>query len=129
MRKEVAQKIDNASRRVKSLFQLKKSFSTGNITSADRKSASIVSASNSQRASLGEHDVNALVKSTSMSREQILDFYADFLRDCPNGRLSKKEFIKMFNKTDGHKADEFCAYVFKYLTFLSVNSPIFLITF
>lgn len=67
---------------------------------------------------LGEDELRYLLQHTKMSREQIVDFHDDFLRDCPNGYLTKKEFIKMFKEMyqcdcANKKGDKFCEYVFK----------------
>ncbi|CAF0798258.1 unnamed protein product [Brachionus calyciflorus] len=67
---------------------------------------------------LDENELRFLIASTKMSREQIIDFHENFLRDCPSGYLTKKEFVKMFkelyhNEDLNDKADKFCEYVFK----------------
>ncbi len=56
--------------------------------------------------------------STNMDSEQIRDFHANFLQDCPTGVVTKKEFIKMFkqlhsNDNKKQKAEKFTEYVFK----------------
>jgi hypothetical protein len=69
--------------------------------------------------SLSENEIDLLLKNTSMSRDQIMDFHTNFLKDCPNGFLTKRDFVKMFKEL--HKEDEikklrcdkFCEYVFK----------------
>ena len=67
---------------------------------------------------LSDHEINLLELSTGMSKEQILDFHANFLEDCPNGYLTKKDFIRMFkvlhpDDVKREKCDKFAEYVFK----------------
>lgn len=69
---------------------------------------------------LAEIEIEMLLKSTSMSREQIVDFHQDFLKDCPNGVLKKKEFCRLFlslnnNELKSQKVEKFAEYVFKYV--------------
>ncbi|CAF1556317.1 unnamed protein product [Rotaria magnacalcarata] len=56
----------------------------------------------------------ALLKvNTKYSDQEIRDWHAGFLRDCPNGKLDKKQFTavyKQFYPTG--KADNFCKYAF-----------------
>lgn len=68
--------------------------------------------------SLTENEINLLIASTNMDRDQILDFHVNFLQDCPSGVVTKKEFVKMFkqlhsNDTQKQKAEKFTEYVFK----------------
>ena len=67
---------------------------------------------------LDENELHILLTSTHFTREQILTYYSDFLHDCPNGKLTKKDFIKFFkslhpNENKKAKADSYCDYVFK----------------
>lgn len=67
---------------------------------------------------LKEEDIQLLQTATSMSREQIIDFHNNFLKDCPNGILTKKEFCRMFkelhsNDSKSKKIEKFSEYVFK----------------
>jgi Ca2+-binding EF-hand superfamily protein len=72
----------------------------------------------SKPSSLNEDEIKLLLESTSMSREQIVDFYQNFLKDCPNGVLKKKEFCRLFkelhnNDLKTQKVEKFAEYVFK----------------
>ncbi len=68
---------------------------------------------------LSENEIDLLLKSTDMTRDQIVDFHQNFLQDCPNGVITKKEFVRMFkqlhsNESRKEKAEKFTEYVFKY---------------
>ncbi len=57
--------------------------------------------------------LHALMASTKMSREEILKWHAGFMIDCPSGRLSKKEFMKIYEELfPTGKAKKFCELVF-----------------
>ena len=57
--------------------------------------------------------MNALIVSTKMSREEILKWHDGFMIDCPSGRLSKKEFMKIYEELfPTKKAKRFCDLVF-----------------
>lgn len=67
---------------------------------------------------LTDTEINLLLASTTMSREQIIDFHLNFIKDCPNGILTKKEFCKMFkelhnNDSKTQRVEKFSEYVFK----------------
>ena len=67
---------------------------------------------------LDESELHILLSNTHFTREQIQAYYKDFLHDCPNGRLTKKDFIKFFKSLHPQenkkaKADSYCDYVFK----------------
>ena len=52
------------------------------------------------------------------SCEQIIDFYENFLKDCPNGYLTRKDFVELFKKLhpidkNKQKAEKFSEYVFR----------------
>ena len=71
-------------------------------------------------ATLDENELHILLTSTHFTREQILAYYTDFLHDCPNGKLTKSDFIKFFKslhpiENKKAKADSYCDYVFKYV--------------
>lgn len=72
------------------------------------------------RQSINEHEINLLLASTDMDREQIINFHVNFLQDCPSGVITKKEFTRMFkelhsNDAKKKKADKFAEYVFKWI--------------
>ena len=65
-----------------------------------------------------EEEMVLLEKSTHLERDQIISYYRDFMQDCPNGKLTKSIFNKMFStfqpalkKVD--KGDKYSEYVFK----------------
>ena len=87
----------------------------------DKITSSEPSIASSQHKTLTENEIQLLLSNTTMSREQIIDFHRNFLQDCPNGCLTKKEFLKMFKQIhpvdkSKQKADKFSDYVFRYLT-------------
>ena len=95
---------------------------TDKITSSDNALAG-----SGAHKTLSEHEIQLLLSNTTMSREQIIDFHRNFLQDCPNGCLTKKEFLKMFKEIhpvdkSKQKADKFSDYVFRYLS--SVQHPL-----
>ncbi|CAF0883392.1 unnamed protein product [Brachionus calyciflorus] len=51
---------------------------------------------------------------TDFSKEIILHYYDGFLADCPSGKLSKKEFQKMYKQIFPHsKSIKFCLRIFE----------------
>ncbi len=64
---------------------------------------------------LSEKDLVLLESNTNFNREKIVQWHAAFLKDCPNGKLDKKLFIKLYKQlepTDG-KVEKYSEYVFK----------------
>ena len=67
---------------------------------------------------LSENEINLLINSTKMNRQEITDFHENFLKDCPTGVITKTEFVKMFKQlhsNDGkkQKVEKFSEYVFR----------------
>lgn len=67
---------------------------------------------------LTDDEVKILRENTSLSISQINTLHANFLKECPTGKLTKKDFIKLFkevhpSENKKEKADKFCEYVFK----------------
>ena len=69
---------------------------------------------------LSEEEIKLLLTSTNMTRDQIVDFHTNFLIDCPNGIVRKKDFLRMYQQlhpSDDNnkkkKVEKFCEYVFK----------------
>ena len=67
---------------------------------------------------LKEEEIQLLMASTSMNREQIIDFHNSFLKDCPFGILTKRAFCQMFKELHGEdtkseKIEKFSEFVFK----------------
>ncbi|CAF1046806.1 unnamed protein product [Didymodactylos carnosus] len=57
--------------------------------------------------------IQMLKATTNFSEEQIREWHAGFLRDCPNGELSKDRFINVYQQFyPGGKAHKFCTYAF-----------------
>jgi len=56
----------------------------------------------------------ALLKAnTKYSEQEIRQWHAGFLRDCPNGKLDKKKFVQVYQQFYPHgKADSFCKFAF-----------------
>jgi Ca2+-binding EF-hand superfamily protein len=69
-------------------------------------------------ANLSDVQLDLLVKSTRFDREALRDFYASFIKDCPNGYLTKKDFLRIFkqlhpNQLQYNKFEPYCNYVFE----------------
>jgi Ca2+-binding EF-hand superfamily protein len=47
--------------------------------------------------------IDQLVTQTSFTREKLVQMRTQFLRECPNGRLSQKDFVNMFIRM--HQSD------------------------
>jgi len=67
---------------------------------------------------LSKDEIQLLQSSTNMTEQEIIDFHENFLKECPSGFLTKKEFITMFKllhpiDTKKQKVEKFCEYVFK----------------
>lgn len=67
---------------------------------------------------LSESEINLLINSTKMNRQEIIDFHENFLKDCPNGVITKMDFIKMFKQLHSsdnkkQKVEKFSEYVFR----------------
>ncbi len=62
---------------------------------------------------LTEEEMNLLLANTQYTREQIVQWHAGFLKDCPKGELDKKKFTEVYKEFYPQgKADKFCAQVF-----------------
>jgi Ca2+-binding EF-hand superfamily protein len=67
---------------------------------------------------LTEEEIKLLLENTKLNRAQINALHQNFLRECPSGKLTKKDFVKLFkevhpSENKKEKADKFCEYVFK----------------
>jgi hypothetical protein len=72
---------------------------------------------------LQENELQLLVANTKFSAEQIQKLHYDFQQDCPNGRLEKKDFIRLFSalhplESKQAKAESYCDYVFRWVFFI-----------
>jgi len=57
--------------------------------------------------------IQMLKANTNFTEEQIREWHAGFLRDCPNGKLSKDRFVTVYEQFyPGGKAKDFCKYAF-----------------
>ncbi|CAF4900225.1 unnamed protein product, partial [Rotaria sp. Silwood1] len=57
--------------------------------------------------------IQMLKANTNFTEEQIREWHAGFLRDCPNGHLSKDRFVTVYEQFyPGGKAKDFCKYAF-----------------
>jgi neuronal calcium sensor 1 len=62
---------------------------------------------------LTEAEINALISSTKMSKSEILKWHKGFMLDCPSGRLTKNQFIKIYEELfPSGRAKKFCELVF-----------------
>lgn len=67
---------------------------------------------------LTEEEIKLLLDNTHLTRAQIVALHSNFLKECPTGKLTKKDFVKLFkevhpSENKKEKADKFCEYVFK----------------
>lgn len=67
---------------------------------------------------LTEDEIKLLLENTKLNRAQINALHQNFLKECPSGKLTKKDFVKLFkevhpSENKKEKADKFCEYVFK----------------
>ena len=67
---------------------------------------------------LTEEEIRLLLDNTRLTRQQIIALHNNFIKECPSGKLTKKDFIKLFkevhpSENKKEKADKFCEYVFK----------------
>ncbi|CAF0748446.1 unnamed protein product [Didymodactylos carnosus] len=63
---------------------------------------------------LTEEQLKRLQNCTRYTAEEISAWHAGFLKDCPSGKLDKKQFLNVYKKfyPEG-KADKYCNFVFK----------------
>jgi Ca2+-binding EF-hand superfamily protein len=72
-----------------------------------------LSKSKKDATTLNEDNITMLLNNTKYSREQIQQWHAGFLKDCPKGLLDKKKFTEVYKEFYPQgKADKFCAQVF-----------------
>ena len=84
------------------------------------------------RTYLSESDLILLENNTKWNRVQIVEWHSGFFKDCPNGKLDKKQFVKFYKQLlqSDYKADKYAEYVFSggfFYIFRFLNSLIFLI--
>lgn len=62
---------------------------------------------------LSKNDLTSLKQSTYFDRREIQQWHKGFLRDCPNGQLTREEFIKIYKQFFPFGSpDEFATHVF-----------------
>jgi len=74
--------------------------------------------SKSDPTKLTDEEIKILLSSTKLNKAQIYALHQNFLKECPSGKLTKKDFVKLFkevhpSENKKEKADKFCEYVFK----------------
>ena len=63
---------------------------------------------------LDHETINRLTQNTNYTPEQIRQWHAAFLRDCPSGKLSSKQFTEVYKKFyPEHEAEKYSAQVFR----------------
>ena len=48
---------------------------------------------------LSDEQIAQVAKKTNLTKQEILKWHAEFLRDCPSGRLDKKLFIQIYKQS------------------------------
>ncbi len=64
---------------------------------------------------ISESDIDYLMNNTDFTRDQIIQWFNDFKKQCPNGKLDKNSFISLYKKLipgDTKAEEKFCEYVF-----------------
>ena len=61
-----------------------------------------------------QSEIDFLRKNTSFSEQEIHQWYTSFRKDCPDGRLTKTQFVSIYNTLwpEGN-ADKLCEHVFR----------------
>lgn len=80
-----------------------------------------IKSSNKKKYKLNDDDLAYLLQKTSFTEKQIKDWYKGYMRDCPDGQLSRSKFLDVYSEffPDG-KAKAFYEHVFR--TFDEDNS-------
>ena len=68
-----------------------------------------------KKISLTDQDVMMLQLTTSLERKEILKWHENFRKECKNGELNKKNFIRFYKELmpNHPNADKFCEFVFR----------------
>jgi len=86
-----------------------------------KKSLQATMGGRQSRSKLPVEDMEFLVHNTRYDESTINEWYKGFKQDCPDGRLCKELFKKIYSKCfPAGNAEEFCAHVFR--TFDSDNN-------
>jgi Ca2+-binding EF-hand superfamily protein len=63
---------------------------------------------------LTENDIDMLIKSTKFTRDEIIEWHVEFLRDYPSGRMTKHEFTQFYKQFQPSQTSEsFCKNIFR----------------
>jgi len=63
---------------------------------------------------LTENDIEMLIKTTKFTRLEILEWYTEFIRDYPSGRMTKHEFTQFYKQFQPSQSSEsFCKNIFR----------------
>lgn len=63
---------------------------------------------------LTQDAIDRLTKNTNYTSEQIRQWHEAFLRDCPNGKLTPRQFTEVYKKFyPEHEAERYSAQVFR----------------
>lgn len=63
---------------------------------------------------LDDETISRLTKNTNYTPEQIQEWHRAFLRDCPAGKLTMRQFIDVYKKFyPEHEAEKYSAQVFR----------------
>ncbi len=63
---------------------------------------------------LDDDTIDRLTRNTNYTPEQIYQWHAAFLRDCPNGKLTARQFTHVYKKFyPEHEADKYSSQVFR----------------
>ena len=66
-------------------------------------------------------DISDIVGFSDLTQDEVLEWYTSFKRDCPNGKLTEKDFAKLYQDMfPGGNAESFAQYAFR--TFDDDNS-------
>ncbi|CAF0938676.1 unnamed protein product [Adineta steineri] len=62
---------------------------------------------------LTDKQILLLKTNTKFTEQEIREWHAGFIRDCPNGKLDKKKFLEIYQQFyPGGKAQKYCKYAF-----------------
>jgi Ca2+-binding EF-hand superfamily protein len=68
----------------------------------------------SSKKGLPQEDVDFLVNNTKFTKAEIKDWHRGFMRDCPDGMLSKSKFLEVYSTFfPAGNPDSFCEHVFR----------------
>lgn len=66
-----------------------------------------------KKSKLQPEDLQDLMQGTHFSRKEIEDWYRGFMKSCPNGHVSLKEFQNMYSEFFEGDASDFAMHVFR----------------